>query len=167
MTTKIRLTPDKVGRYEVVCTELCGLGHSTMRNAVRVVPAAAFDSWVKKQKGGPAAGPGAPSGPKKPDGKQVFMSSGCGSCHTLRDAGSSGTVGPKLDTLARDAAKFGKQRGETPQQYVKESIVKPTAFTVPGFPKGVMPSNFGSQLSAEQLDALVGYLLRVSGGTGK
>jgi cytochrome c oxidase subunit II len=164
MTTKIRLTPDRVGRYQVVCAELCGLGHSTMRNPVRVVPPAAFDAWVKKQQGGAPAGP---SGQKKVDPKQVFTSSGCGSCHTLGDAGTNGTVGPKLDTLARDAAKFGKQRGETPQQYVKESIVKPTAFTVPGFPKGVMPSNFGTQLSAEQLDALVSYLLRVSGGKGQ
>jgi cytochrome c oxidase subunit 2 len=168
MTTKIRLTPDKVGRYQVVCAELCGLGHATMRNPVRVVPAAAFNSWVKKQKGGGApAGPGAPSAPKKADGKQVFMSNGCGSCHTLADAGTNGTVGPKLDTLAKDAAKFGKQRHQSPTQYVKESIVKPGAFTVPGFPKGVMPSNFGQQLSGEQLDALVSYLLRVSGGKGK
>jgi cytochrome c oxidase subunit II len=167
MTTKIRLTPNKVGRWQVVCAELCGLGHSTMRNPVRVVPPAAFDSWVKKKKGGAPAGPTGPGGQKKVDAKQVFTSSGCGSCHTLGDAGTNGTVGPKLDTLARDAAKFGKQRGETPQEYVKESIVKPAAFTVPGFPKGVMPGNFGSQLSAEQLDALVSYLLRVSGGKGQ
>jgi cytochrome c oxidase subunit II len=167
MTTKVRLTPDKVGRYQVVCAELCGLGHATMRNPVRVVPAAAFNSWVKKKQGGGQAAPGAPGAPKKADGKQVFMSSGCGSCHTLGDAGTNGTVGPKLDTLAKDAAKFGKQRHESPQQYVKESIVKPSAFTVPSFPKGVMPSNFGSQLSAQQLNALVSYLLRVSGGKGK
>jgi cytochrome c oxidase subunit 2 len=134
-----------------------------MRNPVRVVPPAAFDAWVKKKGGGRAA----PGGPQKANGKQVFMSNGCGSCHTLGDAGTNGTVGPKLDTLASDAAKFGKQRHETPQQYVKESIVKPAAFTVPGFPKGVMPSNIGQQLSAEQLDALVSYLLRVSGGKGK
>ena len=34
-----------------------------------------------------------------PDGKQVFASAGCGSCHTLKAAGSTGTVGPNLDTL--------------------------------------------------------------------
>ena len=39
LTTKIRLTPNKVGRYEVVCAELCGIGHSTMRQNVRVVRA--------------------------------------------------------------------------------------------------------------------------------
>jgi cytochrome c6 len=30
-------------------------------------------------------------------GKDVFASAGCGSCHTLEDAGSSGTIGPNLD----------------------------------------------------------------------
>jgi mono/diheme cytochrome c family protein len=30
-------------------------------------------------------------------GKTVFQSAGCGSCHTLKDAGSNGTVGPNLD----------------------------------------------------------------------
>jgi len=37
-------------------------------------------------------------------GKQVFASSGCGGCHTLKAAGSSGTTGPDLDTLKPDAA---------------------------------------------------------------
>jgi mono/diheme cytochrome c family protein len=34
-----------------------------------------------------------------PDGKKVFASAGCGSCHTLKAAGATGTVGPNLDTL--------------------------------------------------------------------
>src|SRR3954453_13365755 len=67
LTTRVRLTPDKIGHYQVVCAELCGLGHATMRNPVRVVAAAAFDSWVKKQKGGGAAPVGG-AAPKKADG---------------------------------------------------------------------------------------------------
>ena len=55
LTTKIRLTPDRLGRYQVVCAELCGIGHSTMRQNVRVVPAADFDSWVDDQR--PEAAP--------------------------------------------------------------------------------------------------------------
>jgi mono/diheme cytochrome c family protein len=35
----------------------------------------------------------------KPDGKAVFASAGCGGCHTLKAAGSSGNVGPNLDQL--------------------------------------------------------------------
>ena len=50
LTTKIRLTPDRLGRYQVVCAELCGLGHSTMRQLVRVVEPPAFDAWLADQK---------------------------------------------------------------------------------------------------------------------
>jgi cytochrome c oxidase subunit II len=154
LTTKIRLTPNRIGSWQVVCAELCGIGHSTMRQIVRVLPRSAFDRWLAQKKGGAAAGGGGASG-----GKQVFTSSGCGGCHTLADAGSNGTTGPKLDELKTQAAKFGKRRHESAEQYVRESILDPTAFTVPGYPKGVMPSTFKSQLSGAQVDALVKYLL--------
>ena len=35
-------------------------------------------------------------------GAEVFASAGCGSCHTLEDAGSSGTIGPDLDDSQPD-----------------------------------------------------------------
>jgi cytochrome c oxidase subunit II len=50
LTTKLRLTPDRIGRYQVVCAELCGLGHSTMRQNVRVVAAGEFDSWLQERR---------------------------------------------------------------------------------------------------------------------
>jgi mono/diheme cytochrome c family protein len=37
-------------------------------------------------------------------GKDVFASAGCGSCHTLSDAGATGNVGPNLDTSTIDEA---------------------------------------------------------------
>jgi cytochrome c oxidase subunit 2 len=46
---EVEVTPDRLGTYNVVCTELCGYGHATMRAPVRVVPAAAFDAWLKRQ----------------------------------------------------------------------------------------------------------------------
>jgi cytochrome c oxidase subunit 2 len=55
MTTHIRVTPNKVGEYRVVCTELCGLGHSTMRARVHVLEKRDFDAWLNKQKQPPAA----------------------------------------------------------------------------------------------------------------
>ena len=42
-------------------------------------------------------------------GKQVFASSGCNNCHTLKDAGSTGTVGPNLDDLQPDEATVKRQ----------------------------------------------------------
>jgi cytochrome c oxidase subunit II len=159
ITTRIRVTPDKVGNYEVVCAELCGIGHATMRNRVRVLPKSGFDAWVAKQRGGGGGGGGA-------NGKQLFAANGCGGCHTLADAGASGNVGPKLDDLAIAAAKFGKARHESAKAYVRESIRDPRAFTVPGYPKNVMPTTFGQDLSKQQVDALVDYLLSVGGGKG-
>jgi cytochrome c oxidase subunit II len=161
LTTHVRLTPDRVGHYQVVCAELCGVGHATMRADVRVLPKAQFASWVKRNQKGPApvAGGGGPAA-----GKQVFASGGCAACHTFTPAGAKGNVGPKLDDLKRTAASFAKKRHETLAQYVRESIVDPRAFTVPGFPKTVMPTTFKSQLSDAQIKALVQYLL--GGGKG-
>jgi cytochrome c oxidase subunit 2 len=50
MTTNIRLTPDRIGRYQVVCAELCGIGHAAMRQNVRVVAPGGFNSWIEDQK---------------------------------------------------------------------------------------------------------------------
>ena len=50
LTTKVRITPTKNGHYPLVCSELCGLGHSTMRAPVTVEDQAAFDLWLAKQR---------------------------------------------------------------------------------------------------------------------
>ena len=46
ITTPLRATPDRIGSYPVICTQLCGYGHSTMRTTVRVVSPAAFQTWL-------------------------------------------------------------------------------------------------------------------------
>jgi cytochrome c oxidase subunit 2 len=168
LTTNIRVTPNRLGRYDVVCAELCGIGHSTMRGAVRVVTPAAFDKWVEARgtraaTGGSAGGDG--GGAAGADaGKQIFNDTGCNACHSLADADANGSIGPNLDDLATAAAKFGKQENLTAEEYVKQSIEEPGAFTVPGFGKDIMPSDYKSQLSGPEIDALVKYLLAVSGG---
>ena len=50
ITTKWRVVPDREGTYPVVCAELCGLGHATMRQTVRVVPAQEFRAWLDERK---------------------------------------------------------------------------------------------------------------------
>jgi cytochrome c oxidase subunit 2 len=51
----VPVTPDREGTYSVVCTELCGLGHATMRAAAVVETQGEFDAWVAEQKPIPAA----------------------------------------------------------------------------------------------------------------
>lgn len=43
------VTPNKEGSFQLICTELCGIGHATMRAPVVVESQAAFDAWLKKQ----------------------------------------------------------------------------------------------------------------------
>ena len=46
ITTTAVITPDRIGTYQLVCTELCGFGHSTMRAKVVVEPPTKFRKWV-------------------------------------------------------------------------------------------------------------------------
>jgi cytochrome c oxidase subunit 2 len=47
--TEILVTPKRLGDFAVVCTELCGLGHATMRAKARVVTQEEFDAWLQEQ----------------------------------------------------------------------------------------------------------------------
>ncbi len=46
--TTILVTPKRTGEFAVVCAELCGLGHATMRAKARVVTQAEFDQWIQE-----------------------------------------------------------------------------------------------------------------------
>jgi cytochrome c oxidase subunit 2 len=158
ITTHIRVTPTKLGTYPVVCAELCGLGHSVMRSTARVVSPAAFERWLRRQQAPPTADGGGGDGGEEPDGdqlaqvgKQTFTYN-CGACHTLSDAGTTGTTGPNLDDALADLDEDG----------IRTAIVDPSADVAEGFEDGIMPPNFEETLSGQQLDGLVAYLATVS-----
>jgi cytochrome c oxidase subunit 2 len=46
ITTSFRATPDRLGTYEVVCNQLCGYGHSTMRTTLHIVTQAQFQTFL-------------------------------------------------------------------------------------------------------------------------
>ncbi len=75
-------------------------------------------------------------------GKRVFVSAGCAGCHTLADAGASGTVGPSLDA-AQPSASLVAER-------VREG-------------KGVMPS-FAGKLSDTEITAVAAYVSSAAAG---
>jgi len=143
---KLAITPDKMGNYPVICTELCGLGHAVMRARAEVMPAQQFLSWAKGQQkklGGPAGA----------SGKAVFANNGCNSCHTFKPAGSTAKIGPDLDNLKQEA----QRAGQPLEQFIHQSIVDPNAYVEPHYPKNIMPTTFSS-LPKGQLDALVKFL---------
>jgi mono/diheme cytochrome c family protein len=75
-------------------------------------------------------------------GKQVFASAGCGGCHTLKDAGTSGTVGPNLD------------QAQPPLSKVVTQVINGG---------GAMPP-FKGTLSAKQIADVAAYVVKATGG---
>jgi len=144
------MTPNEEGIFPVRCAELCGAGHATMVTQVVVETEAAFQGWIISQTSLPADPIEA--------GRVLFARYGCSGCHALADAGAKGVVGPALDGLAAPGNAPAFRQGMELGAYVKESILKPSAIVVPGFPDGLMPKDFGQRIPANELAILVGYL---------
>ena len=153
------MTPNRIGSYPIVCAELCGLGHATMRATAVVDAGRQFTAWL-----GELGKPAAAAQPRRrrrwrcaPAGRQGDLHldrGGCARCHTLGDAGANGTVGPDLDKVldGKDAA------------FIKQSIVDPNEEIADGLPDGIMPRATARPLQPDQLDALVKYLSEVTKG---
>ena len=150
-TQKLVITPTRIGTYPVICTELCGLGHSLMRSEAIVMTQADYDDWFEEASK-PAGGGGGGGGGGDP--VATFTKNGCVACHTFTPIpAAKGKVGPSLDTLKEAAAKAGKPL----EEFIHESIVDPAAYAAPGYTPGTMPS-FEDQIQPDDLDALVQYL---------
>ena len=51
MTTHVWFTPNKLGSYEIACSQLCGTGHYRMRGIINVVSQSDFNQWIQQNKG--------------------------------------------------------------------------------------------------------------------
>ncbi len=138
----------KPGTYHLFCAEYCGTQHSGMIGQVVVMEPAQYQSWL--------SGGGA-SGSLADNGQALFQQLGCSTCHRSDTQGR----GPNLVGV------YGKpvqlEDGRTvvaDENYVRESILSPTAKVVAGF-KPIMPT-FQGIVSEEQVNALVAYIKSLS-----
>jgi mono/diheme cytochrome c family protein len=97
-------------------------------------------------------------------GAQLFVSGkpstgalGCGSCHTMKSAGTSGTIGPNLD----------KELTADPASATRESIVDPNKEIISGYSANIMPTNYATALTPQELDALVNYVYHSTNAKAK
>jgi cbb3-type cytochrome c oxidase subunit III len=97
---------------------------------------AAYVASVAGTKGYSDEAGGAPSAIGGTDGKSVFASAGCGSCHTFQAAGSNGTIGPNLD------------EAKPPFELALERVTNG---------KGAMPS-FRDRLTDDQIQAVAEFV---------
>ena len=153
VTTSYRITPTRLGTYDVVCNELCGLGHSLMRSTVHVVTPAAYTTWLNARGASSSAPANGSPAQIQAMGKSVFTGSGgCSACHTLADAGAAGQIGPNLDHYLK---------GRT-AAFIHQMIVNPNGYIEKGFAANIMPGNFSTSLSPAEINAVVAYLVAVA-----
>jgi nitric oxide reductase subunit C len=94
-------------------------------------------------------------------GEQLFKESllagaaGCKTCHSLEP--DTVIVGPSLSGIATRAGSIVP--GESAEDYLRKSIIAPDEYLAPGYPARVMPNVWGEQLTEDQVDSLVSYLM--------
>ncbi|MGH9323028.1 MAG: cytochrome c oxidase subunit II [Vicinamibacteria bacterium] len=143
----LTLSPTRTGVFQGVCAEYCGTSHAFMSFAVVVHEKEDFDLWLSRQ-----AEPALP--PREPlaaEGQELFIASGCGSCHTVRGTGADGVVGPDL-THVGSRRTLGAGRLPNRTEDFRRWIARPDVLK----PSVHMPSF--AMLPKEELSALAVYL---------
>jgi cytochrome c oxidase subunit 2 len=153
-------TPTVPGRYEAMCAQLCGVGHSAMHGYVVVESEAAFRAWHDKLPSFAASRTPAPSaagGDALARGRSLAETKGCTACHSID--GKAG-VGPtwrglfgKTETMADEST------ARVDGKFLREFIRDPKSRDIKGFPN-VMPR---LELTDDEIDTLALYIESLGG----
>lgn len=145
-TNTLRLKAERAGVYRGQCAEYCGGPHALMALEIVALPQAEFDAWLAS-----ADGRGNLLDAKAARGRELFLSAGCGSCHTVRGTAASGTIGPDLSRIASRRFLGAATLANTPEN-LAGFIADPQAAK----PGNLMPSF--AIFSGEEMEALTAYL---------
>jgi len=107
-----------------------------------------------------ATGGDAQAGEELYNQTSIGSAPGCVTCHSVEptdDPLQPSPVGPSHYGLADRAADYTE--GQSAEEYLQESIVEPDAHVVEGFTAGVMYQNYDDDLTEQQIDDLVAYLM--------
>ena len=146
--TSLWFPAEKVGNYQIFCTEYCGDAHSTMYASLRVVTQEEYDEWVAKaQSDGDDL-------PLDKLGEKVYSAKGCNACHSLD---GSDMVGPTWKGLYGANRDFQDGTSSVADDnYIRESIIYPNKKIVSGY-QGVMPS-YAGLLSDREINGVIEFI---------
>jgi cytochrome c oxidase subunit 2 len=94
--SEITIVADKPGIYRGQCAEFCGYQHAHMARTVVAERPDALEAWRKGQLEDAVS----PTSDEERRGQQVFLSTGCVLCHTVRGTPAGGVSGPDLTHVA-------------------------------------------------------------------
>ena len=150
--------PKKLGTFEAMCAQLCGVGHANMRGTMVIVNEPEYLSWLKSLPTlAKTLHPQAPTAVAGADGavatgQALSRAKGCTACHTV-DGGPG--VGPTWKGLFGKTETFADgSTAHVDEAYLAEFIRNPTARTVKGFAP-IMPK---IELTDDELKALIAYI---------
>lgn len=148
-TTSITLTADEPGRYRGQCAQLCGVQHANMALYINADEPEEFSTWLDSQR---QLAEMPPEGSVIERGREVFLSSACVYCHTVRGQGNpaAGEFGPDLTHVAS-------------RETIAAGILDNNIGNMAGWvidPQHIKPGNAmpGVNLDAMDLQALLAYL---------
>jgi cytochrome c oxidase subunit 2 len=153
---------DRPGRYEIFCTEYCGLGHSAMLGELLVMPEVEYDEWLAQQRQFDLASAqdSMPGGRVTPganlveEGRRVASSQGCLKCHSVD---GSRHIGPTWVDLYQRSQKLKDGKSVMADEgYLTKSMMDPAAEIVEGY-QNVMPTYQG-KMSPPEVAAIVEYI---------
>jgi cytochrome c oxidase subunit 2 len=137
---RLILEPEKLGIYNGLCAEFCGLAHAQMGFRVIVVTAEDFAADVRAQ--------AQPAAITEGRGAELFMQSGRAACHTVRGTAADGDVGPDLTHVAGRRTIAAGLMPTTPENLAKfvasPDHVKP-GVEMPAF--GALPDGHVAQIA--------------------
>lgn len=134
----------RTGDFHLFCAEYCGTNHSRMTGSVVVMEPSAYEAWLG---GGTNELPAVA-------GKRLFEELRCASCHAP-DVGAA-RCPSVVGLFGREVKLAGGAAVPADEDYLRESILRPSAKVVAGF-QPLMPS-FDGQVDEEQLIQLIAYI---------
>lgn len=148
--TRLALRPTRDGVFRGACAEYCGTAHAQMLLHAVVEPRPAFDRWLAHQ--------AAPAVDRDARGARLFLSYGCGACHTVRGTPARGVIAPDLTHVASRHA-IGAATLSTTRAHLARWIAH-TGDVKPGV---VMPSF--DMVPRDEVEAIASWLAGLRGAT--
>jgi len=135
--------PNKAGKYQLYCDQLCGVGHSQMIGWIHVMEKDDYDLWYNGKR--PKIDDGPTDGSLAWEGRKLFLKLQCASCHSAKGRA------PILEGLYGSTVPLrGGGTVKVNDGYIRESILLPMAKVHEGWAP-IMPT-FANQLADKSLD---------------
>ncbi len=163
METHLWFLPDKLGSYDLFCTEYCGVGHSAMITKVEVMSQKDFEEWyagekvAKRTEEKKPAAKGTAKKEAPEEGSRLIEVKGCVACHSTDGTQKIGPTFKGVFGRRETVIRNGQEREITVDEtFIKQTLLHPERDRVKGFPP-IMPSQQG-QLTDKEIDEIVEYI---------